>query len=41
MAAHALQLVDAQGSVLDEVKFEVRGAAIKTAALKTSLAAAK
>jgi penicillin-binding protein 1C len=32
---HALQLVDAQGSVLDEVKFEVRGA------LKTSLAAAK
>jgi penicillin-binding protein 1C len=38
---HTLQLVDAQGSVLDEVKFEVRGAAMKTAALKTSLAAAK
>ncbi len=38
---HALQLVDAQGSVLDEVKFEVRGAAMKTAALKTSSATAK
>jgi penicillin-binding protein 1C len=38
---HALQLVDAQGSVLDEVKFEVRGAAMKTAVLKTNFAAAK
>jgi penicillin-binding protein 1C len=38
---HVLQLVDMQGSVLDEVKFEVRGAAMKTAALKTSMAAAK
>jgi penicillin-binding protein 1C len=33
---HALQLVDAQGSVMDEVKFEVRGAAMKTAALKST-----
>jgi penicillin-binding protein 1C len=38
---HALQLVDAQGSVLDEVKFEVRGAAMKTAALKSTLPATK
>jgi penicillin-binding protein 1C len=38
---HTLQLVNAQGSVLDEVTFEVRGAAMKTAVLKTGLQAAK
>jgi penicillin-binding protein 1C len=38
---HALQLVDTQGSVLDEVKFEVRGAAMKTAALKSASVAEK
>jgi penicillin-binding protein 1C len=38
---HMLQLVDGQDSVLDEVTFEVRGAVVKTATLKTGLAAAK
>jgi penicillin-binding protein 1C len=38
---HALQLVDAQGSVMDEVKFEVRGAAMKTTALKSTSTATK
>jgi penicillin-binding protein 1C len=38
---HTLQLADVQGRVLDEVKFEVRGAAMKTAALKSNLATVK
>jgi penicillin-binding protein 1C len=38
---HTLQLVDSRDSVLDEVKFEVRGAAMKTAALKSTSAVAK
>jgi penicillin-binding protein 1C len=33
---HTLQLADAQGKVLDEVKFEVRGASFKTASVKTT-----
>jgi penicillin-binding protein 1C len=38
---HTLQLANAQGSVIDEVKFEVRGAAMKTAALKSASSAVK
>jgi penicillin-binding protein 1C len=38
---HTLQLVDTQSRVLDEVKFEVRGAAVKTAALKSAPPAVK
>jgi penicillin-binding protein 1C len=38
---HTLQLADAQGKVLDEVKFEVRGASLKTASVKTSAVRAK
>ncbi len=38
---HILQLADAQGRVLDEVKFEVRGAAMKTAAVKSAPVAIK
>ncbi|MFM7331156.1 MAG: penicillin-binding protein 1C [Brachymonas sp.] len=34
---HTLQLVDAQNRVLDEVKFEVRGASFKTAAVKPDM----
>ena len=33
---HVLQLADAQGRVLDEVRFEVRGATLKAAALKSA-----
>ena len=33
---HVITLVDAQGKVLDEVRIEVRGAALKTAALSTA-----
>ena len=38
---HTLQLADAQGKVLDEVKFEVRGASFKTASVKTTSHRAK
>jgi penicillin-binding protein 1C len=38
---HTLQLVNAQGSVLDEVKFEVRGAAMKVAAVKSAASTVK
>jgi penicillin-binding protein 1C len=38
---HTLQLADVQGNVLDEVKFEVRGASYKTASVKTTSLRAK
>jgi penicillin-binding protein 1C len=38
---HTLQLSDAQGKVLDEVKFEVRGASFKTASVKSTSLRAK
>ncbi|WP_249661297.1 penicillin-binding protein 1C [Variovorax sp. PCZ-1] len=38
---HTLQLADAQGRVLDEVKFEVRGAAMKMAVVKSASAVVK
>ena len=33
---HTLQLVEAQGKVVDEIQFEVRGASYKTASVKTT-----
>ncbi len=38
---HTLQLADGRGTVLDEVKFEVRGASFKTAGVKTTSLRAK
>ncbi len=38
---HVLQLADAQGRVLDEVKFEVRGASFKTPSVKSAAVATK
>jgi penicillin-binding protein 1C len=38
---HVLQLADAKGRVLDEVKFEVRGASYKVAIVKNASSAAK